>query len=627
MALPKDWQAAADHVVALHAAIKDTREDIFNEMEAVERAYYGDMAIPLPQIEKSEAPAIANLIYAGIEQNAMRTASVLPNVGSELYGYDGSEAAVKRQTARRRAVQGWWKMNDWQLKNRRRCRHLTAYGMMVVTLAPVSTDPSDKRMMPFWRVRNPLHTFPAPMMDVDSRVPSYCIFTDKKPMAWFQDRYPNRVGQLFGANAMESGSYDLLEYIDDTETVLVGVGAERMEYDFMGRARPMGMRPAVCLDRVENRCGITPVVIGGRMGLHRMQSQYFQALGPYRREATLDSLNTIAIMRNVFPEQWVQSAANSPSSPRIIRRANAKKGEIGVVDKGVLATVRPPMDPAIMQAMDRYEGSIRATSGVPAGYSGLSPSNVRTGRQYDSVTSDAVDMWLQENQEILAACAEDELHIAITMEKKYFGSRSFSFRMGKDGVSPSNDFVPNRVFETDLMQVRFPLPGTDINQLTVQLLQKQGAGELDLDTMRELDPMIEDPERVKERIEVENLEKAWFTGIEQLFAQNPADSAILLAKVIKARQEGQSVIDAFLDVHAEMQQQQAQQAAPPSPGTSPTAAPGGPSPEQMPGAAATTAAPAAQPQSLEDLLNQLGNPTQPPKGTPYINPAPAPAGV
>ena len=67
MALPKDWQAAADHVVALHAAIKDTREDIFNEMEAVERAYYGDMAIPLPQIEKSEAPAIANLIYAGIE--------------------------------------------------------------------------------------------------------------------------------------------------------------------------------------------------------------------------------------------------------------------------------------------------------------------------------------------------------------------------------------------------------------------------------------------------------------------------------------------------------------------------------------------------------------------------------
>lgn len=618
--LPRNPQRAAEQVHALYQEIRYQREEFFEEMENIRSFYDGNIVLPLPGFEKAELPAVANLINAGIEQSAMRVASVMPSVRFEVMGT--TDTAYKRADDQRRAVRGWWDMWNWNLLTRRRARHLVAYGMTVVSFSPCSDDPKDKRRIPFMRVRNPLATYPAPMVNPDNMEPDYCIFHDKKPRSWFDARYPGRVNEVMGSAPM-ADRCDLLEYVDEYETVLIAVGPEQRTTDMYGRELGNGVRPVTCLDRIPNRIGMVPVVVAGRITLDKLAGQFQQSIGAYRREATLDALNTMVIMRNVFPEQWAVSSSNSPTSPRVIRRANGKTGEIGVIDRGQLATVRPPMDQSILMAMDRYERAIRVGGGLPAQMSGEGAENIRTARQGDDLASAATDMWLQESQEIIAAAEQAGLRICINLDKAYFGKQQKSFFFGPDGKVPHHDYTPNELFKTDSPHVRYPMPGLDLAQMTVAFGQMTGMGEIDMDSVREMDPRVRDPQIVKERIEIEAVDKAFLTGIEQGAAQGTMD-VMTIARIRMKMQRGKTAIQAALEVEEEMKQEQsnAATAAPETaaaPENQPGISGGGPAPTP-----AAPAAPGGKP-SLEDLLAGLGG--APEQRAVALPPSPATAGV
>lgn len=637
---------AADTVLSLYSEARFLSEESRLMMHAMKDQYNGDILFPLPQVDKMEAPAIANLIHTGIEQNAMRVASVRSMVTFDQYG--NTDIAAKRAADRRRAVYGWRDMNNWNLLQRRRARHLITYGMTVVSISPVSDDQKDMRHIPFWRVRNPLSTYLSPMTNPDNMSPDWAIFADKHTVPWFEAKYPDKMGALFGGGRVQpTDRYEILEYVDEWETALVAVGSDRMTQDRLGHQVPSGIKSVTLIDRIPNRTMMVPVVAAGRITLDRPMGQFDQTLGAFRREATLDALNTISITRNIFAEQWAVSSSNSPSSPRVIKRANAKKGEIGVIDKGTLMTVRPPMNQDILQAMDRYERAVSIGGGVPAGFKGESATNVRSAVQGNDVTEAMVDMWLMESQELLAASEQEEVRIAINTAKDYYGNRKTSFYFGKDGKIPHNDYTPNELFENDLCHVKYPMPGLDLNQQTTAFGQMKGMGEIDLQTIRELDGRIDDPDLVAERVDVEAWTQAWFTGIEQQAAQGQLDTE-LMARVFDERLQGESMLRAYIRVSKDIKAEQAAAAQQQQQN------PGAITADQQPGVAsgpaaeqAAPAAPAAQP-SLEDLLGQLGGgsggpagatpappgggpgTTQPaggPGSVPYIAPAPAPAGV
>src|SRR5487761_2378394 len=155
MALSPDKDTAAAQIVKSYQDRRTQRSGLFKRMQEVRDHYNGDVVVPLPELDEAERPAIPNLIAQGIDSFAMRVASTLPRITYPSLR-PGIQVADNRANDRRMANQGWWDMNKMGTKVRRRARHLTAYGMSAMSLSPVSLDPSDKRKIPHWRVRNPL---------------------------------------------------------------------------------------------------------------------------------------------------------------------------------------------------------------------------------------------------------------------------------------------------------------------------------------------------------------------------------------------------------------------------------------------------------------------------------------
>ena len=515
MTLPNDRQAAAAQIVQEWRTRHKDRALIFNRMEDVRRQYNGDVYVALPEIDGMEKPAIANLVAQGIDDYAMRVASVIPAIFYPALS-DNTGIAKKRADERRRANLGWWQMNEIPTKMRRRSRHLIAYGCSPVSISPVTLDPNDKRKIPRWRVRNPLGSYPAPMIDHDAMHPTDCIFVDYRLKPWLEKMYPTEMMMLAKGSKNDTGLFTVLEYVDDTETVLVAVGKPPVQSDGWGTTEPgtAGLSE-VLLDRIPNHAGICPVVIPGRITLDRLMGQFDQTLGMYQREAYLDALNTQAVFRDVFPDVWAQG--NNPAmSPEIIEYADGATGTIGKVKNAVLVPLHATPGQSTQIALSNLERAQRLTASLPSEFGGESASNIRTGRRGAQVLSATVDMQLQEYQEIFARSLRTENEIAVRTMKAYYGDRPSMFFFSSDGEIVHNDYTPNDTFETALCTVKYPLPGADLQQLIVGIGQRVGLGEMSVETAMELDPFIEDPVAEMKRIVEGGLRKALESSLEQL---------------------------------------------------------------------------------------------------------------
>ena len=249
--------------------------------------------------------------------------------------------------------------------------------------------------------------------------------------------------------------------------------------------------------------------------------------------------------------------------------------------------------------------------------------------------SATVDMPLQEYQEILANSMELENLRAVRIMKSYYGSKPSMFFMGSDGKVEHPDYTPDTTFETTFSNVNYPMPGTDINSMTVSIGQLVGTGIMSTETARILSPAIKDPQIEEDRVVLEGLRKSLLTGLEQQAAQGQLDPSII-ARIAKLKAQSHMTLEDAVDkIHQEMQEEQAAKAQQQQQQQQPGQAPG---PEMQPGMGVSPenpiqggGAPAGKP-SLQDLLGQLGGGGAPPApgapGAPVAQaPAPAPAGV
>ena len=85
MALSFDNDKAAAQVVTMYQERRKDRGGLFSKMEDIRRHYNGDIIIPLPELDDMEKPAIPNLIAQGIDQFAMRVASVIQDRCSKSF--------------------------------------------------------------------------------------------------------------------------------------------------------------------------------------------------------------------------------------------------------------------------------------------------------------------------------------------------------------------------------------------------------------------------------------------------------------------------------------------------------------------------------------------------------------
>ena len=621
MATLLDWNSrlmrTAEDICNLHAMRMSSRGDYLRRMKEISTHYNNEVAVPLPELDSNEKPAVANLLAQGIDQFSLRVSSVLPDIQypSLRPGISGS---VENARKRRMATLGWFDMNDMRMKMRRRARYQVAYASSPVSISPVSLNPNDKREIPHWRVRNPLSTFPSDTVDPDNMEPDDCIFEDHRTLRWVKQNYPQQAAVLYTGKSTDDTLFSVLEYVDAEETVLVAVGAKRESKGFLSGEQTPGVS-SIVLERVPNRAGICPVVIPSRISLDKVSSKFEAMLGMFQRQAKLDALNTIAVMRGVFPDEWVVPHPNaSGMSAKIVQHADGKSGQKGILQNGTIMALTPQPGQHSEQTLDRLERSARLSAGIPSEWGGESGSNIRTARRGESVMSAAVDPDIQETQEIFAASMEAEVRRAIAIQKAYFGKKPTLFLLGMNGeVNSPPDYTPDDAFETDLCRVSYPLPGSDANQMAVMIGQKVGIGEMSIQSAMEMDPLIRDPELETSRIHIEGIRKALLTGLEQQAVQGQLDPNTI-SRIAMKMGDGRTTLEvAVAKVHEEMQKEQADkkneqapegQQAPPMPGAMP-AMPGMPpqgeaSPTDQPGL--------ATPSPDQQQMDQTGAPIGPP---------------
>lgn len=543
-----------DEIMALLLERKAAQSPVIDQMAKLRDAYNGDVVIPLPEMDRNEQAAVANLIATGLDQSAMRIASVMPDVFYPSVD-PGARQADKRATTRRNATLGWWEANRMPLKMRRRARHLIGYASSPVVLRP---DP--KRGIARWELRSPLTTYAAMSDELDELTPEDVIFTYQRSYKWLEANYGPKVAALSRDMNKPSPNtqFELVEYIDDQEVVLAAMGRTD---SWSGSTR------VVELERVPNRTGMCLAVVPGRITLDRRQGQFDGLVGMYQTQAKLMALELIAVERGIFPDTYLVSRPGEVAK-FIQGPHDGRTGMVNIVQGGDIREAGVNQGQGPMPAIDRLERAMRISSGTPSEFGGESTTNIRTGKRGDAILSAVVDFPVQEAQEILAHSLQEENKRAIAIAKSYFGEQRRSFYVSRN--SKHADYVPNKDFETDENVVTYAYAGADANSLVVGLGQRIGIGTLSKRSAQEIDPLVADPEREHDRVVAEQLEAALLASVQQQAQQGvipPADLAKIMNLVLTNKMD---LAEAVEKVNREAQERQA------------TAAPMG-SPETMPG--------------------------------------------
>ncbi len=589
------------------------------EMASLTEAYEGCVAVPLPEMDRNEKTAVANLIAQGLDQTAMRIASSLPDVNFAAT-VPGQDLAEKRARKSRQAVIGWWDASTLDLKLARRARWLIGYACAPAT---VRWDPKDE--IPRWHLRSPLTTFPAMGDDPDDMVPTDVIFCYKRSRRWLAERYPSPMARLAKSENPDA-KYEVMEYVDADELVLC-VAGQVPPSGSQSSPSIQGM-PLVELERQPNRAGVPLVAVPGRITLGRRQGAYNGMIGLYEMQAKLMALDYIGVVRSVYPEQWVVARPNE--TPGIVALADGMRGIPGQIKGAALETVNLQPGYQTGQTIDRLERYQRITGGVSPDLGGESQTNVRTGARGDQLLSAVIDFPVQEAQKVLARALQAEVKMSVAVAKAYGGDIAKSFYITAKGSKGTVDYVPNRDIPTDSCTVSFAHAGADENQLVVQVGQLLGTGLMSKRTGRALVPLIDDAQSEEDNIVAEGLEQALLSGIAQQVqsgALGPADVARIAASV---REDKMTLEQAVLTVQKAKQVEQSSSGAPgtpsgPVPPGAPEAQPGLGGPGAPPQAGTNPIGPSPSEQGLAQLLGALksgANNRVAPGG-----PAPVPAGA
>ena len=565
--------------------------------------YNGDCIIPLPELDESEKPAVANLLAQGVDTLGIRTSSVLPDLRFPPTGK--SQAEKQRAHDARRAQLAVWDQNNMPIKFARSARHYHGFGSTTLMVKPVSPNHWDKRQIPHFHVIHPLHSYPAPSSDPDCFEPRDIIIHKQQSLAWLKARYPAQAGRIFkGRNARPDMKFDLLEYNDADQTCLVLVGQERTPYDHGDYEQ--GISACELLEWLPNPAGICLAVTGGRITLDRIAGHFDQIAGLYLNQAQLQAYELIAVRKGIFPEQWVVSHPNAPGEARILALADGKQGDIGEIANGTILTVTPQANQMTSVAIDRLQAESMRAAAIPSEVGGVSGSNIRTAKRGQEVMQSAMDPVIGEAQTVYAPLFQAMNERGFAVQKSEWGRKTISFYQAKSGKNIGTDaYVPNDVFDSDYHFVVFSMPGVDSAGIPIEIGQRLGTKVMSLATARASDPMIDDPEAEGVQVDRETLESILMAQLSQPGATDPHEVAMVIQR--RAASPEKELADIIIEVHQELQDQQAQQAQGQTPPGAPEAQPGlgmG----QTQGQVAPAGPGGGMP--IDQLLNQLRPPTK-----------------
>lgn len=569
----------AEEIEQLYRRRQRTQGVLQQKMREMANLVNGDVVIPLPELNESSKPAVVNLAKQGINQMAMRVASLEPSIYVPAIEAGRREDAMRSAELRRKVWVSWWAENNVMLKLRRRARWYYGYAQ-----APVMIAPDFDRKIPKWIIRSPLNTYAAERTDdPDEMRPSDVIFAVTQTVGFVRSRWPEVARAYLGPKIPDDAKVEVLEYVDCDEVHMVcsmreikgsELGWDQYQYSLQAKGPQ-----AVTLEVVQNRVGEPLVIVPGAITLDKRVSQFDGLIGMYYAQAELDALARIARKKGVFAEEWLV-AKDDQTMPEIVEEADPMQGIVGIVRGGALQKMNPDTLLATDTGTDRLERNQRTEASVPADFGGEAGSNVRTGARANALNQSSVSPALQESQEVFGLSMQFENRLAALTDKAYWGpQQKWVYINWKGDADGSLKYVPNKLWTTTRHTVEFPLPGTDSQSLGMEGLQRVGAGVLSKFSWMMMDPLVRDATRERDAIIYERLNDALLTSIETMAAHPQGMPLPDLARIAELiYDDKKTIIEAVKVAQDEAQKRQATQATP-----QPDQPMGQPAPGQMPG--------------------------------------------
>lgn len=608
-----------DEILDEYATRKRAYGSILEYMQEARDHVNGDVVIPLPEMDQSEKPAVANLIGHGLEHTAQRVASVLPNLVFPplIPGKDTGTGSEDWARKRKMAVAGWWQHSKMQLKMRRIARWTIGYAR-----APIQVEPDFESGMPRFVLRDPLGTFPSLQEDWDDSPPDDVIYSYRRTARWLKARYPDEWARLFPKGTPDSTVVTLIEYNDADDYVLGVLRSQETAYSsghgLWVPTRNSGVDGGgLELRRFPNRTGMCNSVVANRITFDRLMGQFHQLYGVYQAQATLMALETIAVTKGIFPDIAITSTTPG-RTPVLVNGQweDGRSGKVNVVRDGKVDVLQ--LNPGFLTqpTMDRMERTMRVQGNIPAQWGGETPGNIATGRLGNQVLSATVDFPIQEYQDILADTLHDANVRGMEVAKAYFGDERKVFHVAFGKAHGRADYKPDTHMETTEHAVTYAAPGADVNALVIGGGQRIGIGGMSVKTWMEQDPLIPDADMEERRITSENMKRTLTDFIAQQIGQGALDPRDVIA-LTEEIERGATLGEAWNNAQQRAQERQAeqqaqQQAAMAEQGGSM----GGPPPEAQPGLAPqpegeSVPAIAGPTPSMENLGQLLGSLRQP----------------
>lgn len=539
----------AEDIHTLFLDRQKARGQILNRMQRVRDQYNGDIAIPIPEMDREGGLFVANLLQQGLDHYGSRISSVLPNVDAPPID-PRHQTSRDRADTRRRAVLSWWEMSNMSLQMRRRARWLVGYGSAPAVIRPKFTDPADPTAgYPCWEPRDPLTCYPAPAINPDELRPADCIFAVRRPLRWIRKMYPSAATALTDNDTKDDALFTILEYNDDEQIAMIACADP--VYFSSQRSKE------ILLERVPNLTGLSLAVVPGRVTLERQTGQFDGMIGMLQMQAKLMALEVMAVQRGVFPDMYLEQ--RDPNIPaKIISGPHpGYTGKINEIEGGTVnyRSIQPGFQ--TNAAMDRLERAARLDAGVASEFGGESNTNIRTGRRGDAIMSAMIDFPVQEAQEVMASALEEENRSAIQVAKAWFGDTRKSIYVKWKGAKGHLDYTPNTDFDSEYTVVSYAMAGTDIQNLTIGIQGRVATGLMAKQTARRIDPWIEDAELENDLVTAEGLETANLQSLQQMAVggQLPIGDAARITELVV--EQNVPLYKAILQAQQEAQERQA----------------------------------------------------------------------
>lgn len=572
--------ALCHEVLEQWGRLRDLHAARLEQNRLIDDLYHGRADVPLPELDEREKSSAINFFTKGIDAYAARIASNPMHIEVPSRK-PGVKTHDDRARDKKRCLYGWWANSHLDTLDLRHARHLIAH-----SCAPMVIRPDFKAGVPVWRIRDPLAALPAETADPDDPHPPYSMFEYQRTWRWLSTMYPDQAARVSRpADTTDEDRFTIVEKVDDAWLCTFAVGgpsnfthSHRSDGEYYkdrvarhsrpGRSRWVGQAECVLLERVPNRAGVPLAVIPGRVSLGEPMGQFDSLVGAFFTRALLMALEIRAVKEAVYPQQWLEEDPNGEGA-EIVVHANPLKGIIGRVAGGRINTVQLVPGYQTYPTIDRLERTERVEGGIPAEFTGESPTNVRTGRRGEDIVSATIDFGIMEAQKVVERARLAENEVAVAVAKGWFGKQRKSFYVPAGPAKGHFDYVADDLWDTTEHTVRYSHPGHDANGLTIRVGQMTGMELMSKHSARRKLPDIDDPEQEHDHIVAEQLEAAGLAAIQNMAAQGqipPADVARIAQLV---RSDRMDWAEAVMQVQREAQERQAEQAPPGSPETQP----------------------------------------------------------